>query len=551
MEEIIMIRHSDHFHGSDLETIEKIYGKKKEDIVSFSANVNPLGISSKLRVTLSDQLDSIMSYPDRDYTSLRVYISEYLHTDPDNIIVGNGSTELISLFIQIKHPKKALIVGPTYSEYEREVSLGGGHTFYYRLDEDKNFALDISNLEKDLTYDVDLLAICNPNNPTSSAITKSEMRRILDICKQKGIFVMVDETYVEFAENVSEISSVPLTNYYNNIIILRGISKFFAAPGLRLGYAVCGNMDLLKEINQRKNPWTINSLAAVAGEIMFTDADYIKQTRTLISKERTRICRILDTCDQVKYYPPTANFILLKILKEKVSSMDLFETAIRKGYMIRDCSTFPFLNNKFIRFCFMMPELNDALLKYILELLVYFCYFLLYRLLYSYAIIELIRCLNIFPCTKVCEPMKQTDLKSLIEVFSRIAKSIHQLSYSNQGNQKMYPGQRRLLCLLKEHEGLTQIELAKMHFVKPSTITGMLTKLEANHFVYRVPDKTDKRNMRVYLTPEGKDLAKRGEAFMTALAQRMFDNFSNEDLQTYLTLTKKISDNLKDIHEKL
>ena len=180
---------------------------------------------------------------------------------------------------------------------------------------------------------------------------------------------MVDETYVEFAEDVREITSIPLTNYYNNIIILRGISKFFAAPGLRLGYAICGNLDLLKEINQRKNPWTINSLAAVAGEIMFTDEKYIKDTRALIAAERSRICKILASNKNLTYYPPTANFILVRIEKEDVTSMDIFEAAIQKGLMIRDCSTFPFLDNKYIRFCFMTPELNDALLEVLFDML--------------------------------------------------------------------------------------------------------------------------------------------------------------------------------------
>ena len=364
-----MIRHSDHFHGSDLELIEKIYGIKKENIISFSANVNPLGISPKLKETLAERIDAIMSYPDREYSSLRKRIAEYVRIDMDSIIVGNGSTELISMFIQIKHPKKALIIGPTYSEYEREVSLGGGLARYYRLKEENKFTLDINELEEELTEDTDLLVICNPNNPTSTAISRNDMRKILDICKQKGIFVMVDETYVEFAEDVLKVTSIPLTVYYNNIIILRGISKFFAAPGLRLGYAICGNADLLKEINQRKNPWTINSLAAIAGEIMFTDETYIKETRSLIASERSRVCRLLDDMKNVQYYTPTANFVLVKILREDISSMDVFEAAIKKGMMIRDCSTFPFLNNKFIRFCFMTPELNDALLEVLRQLL--------------------------------------------------------------------------------------------------------------------------------------------------------------------------------------
>ena len=130
-----MIKHKDHFHGSDLEKIEEIYGIKKEEIVSFSANVNPLGVSPLLRHTLADRIDAITTYPDREYTSLRKCIATYCGTDYENIIVGNGSTELISLFIQIEHPKKALVIGPTYSEYEREIALGGGTTLYYPLKE--------------------------------------------------------------------------------------------------------------------------------------------------------------------------------------------------------------------------------------------------------------------------------------------------------------------------------------------------------------------------------------------------------------------------------
>ena len=118
-----MLKHKDHFHGSDLEKIEEIYHIKKEDITSFSANVNPLGISPLLRDTLAKHVDAITSYPDREYTQLRKSICAYTGANFENIIVGNGSTELISLFIQTTHPKKALILGPTYSEYEREISL--------------------------------------------------------------------------------------------------------------------------------------------------------------------------------------------------------------------------------------------------------------------------------------------------------------------------------------------------------------------------------------------------------------------------------------------
>ncbi len=360
-----MIQHSDHFHGSDLEKIEKIYGIRKEEIVSFSANVNPLGLSGKLKKSLCDHLDVITGYPDRDYTSLRKVIAQYCDTEYENIIVGNGSTELISLFIQIEHPHKALIVGPTYSEYEREISLGGGTSLYFPLKEKDDFVLNYDELIGQLNESIDVLIICNPNNPTSSCISRKTMRSILDVCKQNDIFVMVDETYIEFTSDYDEVNSIPLTRYYNNIIILRGISKFFAAPGLRLGYGITGNQDLIKSINSRKNPWTINSLAEVAGRLMFTDDEYINETKELISRERSRICDALKKTEGLKVYEPSANFVLVKILSDDVNADILFDECIREKMMIRNCCTFPFLDNKFFRLCFMSPEMNDKLISVI------------------------------------------------------------------------------------------------------------------------------------------------------------------------------------------
>ena len=362
-----MLKHRDHFHGSDLEKIEAIYGIKKEEITSFSANVNPLGISPMLREQLADKIDAISSYPDREYTSLRKCIAEYCGTEYENIIVGNGSTELISLFIQVQHPKKTMIIGPTYSEYERSVSLEGGSCLYYPLKEEDDFTLNTEHFLQKLNETIDLLIICNPNNPTSSAIGRKDMRKILDACMEYGIFLMIDETYVEFANNYNEVNAVPLTSYYNNLIILRGTSKFFAAPGLRLGYAITGNKDLIDYINTHKNPWMINSLAVVAGEIMFKDQVYIQKTRHLISSERDRMFQKLASHPDFKPYPASANFILVRLLKDSLTSEYLFDKAIRQKMMIRDCSTFPFLDNSYIRFCIMNPEMNDKLLECLLS----------------------------------------------------------------------------------------------------------------------------------------------------------------------------------------
>lgn len=365
-----MIKQKEHFHGSDLEKIEKAYGIRKEDITSFSANVNPLGISFKLRDALASHIDCVTAYPDREYTSLRKCIGSYVNTNYENILTGNGSTELISLLIRQKASKKALLLAPSYSEYEREVTLCGGTCEYYTLKEEEDFALQADDLCRVLNSSIDLLVICNPNNPTSSQISGKDMEKIVKTCLEYNIFVMVDETYIEFSDNMAAATAVPLTAEYDNIMVLRGISKFFAAPGLRLGYAVCGDRRLIRELDEKKNPWTINSLAAIAGEIMFTDEEYISATKNLITKERNRICRRLLACDTIKVYPSHANFVLVRIKKDGITATDIFEAAIKKGLMIRDCSSFAELGEKYFRFCFMKEEDNDRLLDVLFDTLI-------------------------------------------------------------------------------------------------------------------------------------------------------------------------------------
>lgn len=357
-----MIQHKEHFHGSDLEKIEKIYGIKKEEITSFSANVNPLGICPKMRDALSAHLDVITSYPDREYTDLRAAIASYCHTRPEYIMVGNGSTELISLFIKSRNPRHALILSPTYSEYEREIGLSGGVCHYLPLSAEDNFALSNEKLEAALSQNsIDLLILCNPNNPTSSALLSGQMQEILTIAKSHGTTVIVDETYCEFAPDTEKVSAIALVPRFPHLVVLRGVSKFFASPGLRLGYAVTSNSALLSYIREHKDPWTINSLADLAGRVMFTDTEYIHAVRSLIQSERARVCQKLRLLPGLTVFEPYANFVLLRIDRDDLDADKIFDAAIREKMMVRNCSDFPGLDNRYFRLCFMLPEDNDRL----------------------------------------------------------------------------------------------------------------------------------------------------------------------------------------------
>ena len=352
------------FHGSDLEKIERQYGIKKEEIVSFAANVNPLGIPDSVRTGLASVIDCIQTYPDREYVRLRSAIASYCGTDAGNVIVGNGSSELISGMIRLKKGMKAVILAPAYSEYERNVTLTGGSVSYFRLREEDDFILNTDALVNALTEDYDLLIICNPVNPTSTAVNTDDMRKILGKCRDCHIVVMVDETYMEFVDDTENYEAASLINEYENLYIVRSVSKFFASPGLRLGYALTGNSRITGLLREKRDPWEVSSLAEEAGMIMFSDTAYMTEVKSYISGERERVCEKLHALEDLglKFYRPKSNFVLCRISGGKTDAAELFDVCIRQKMMIRNCASFKFLDDSYFRFCFMRREDDDRLI---------------------------------------------------------------------------------------------------------------------------------------------------------------------------------------------
>ncbi len=352
-----------HQHGGDLDAIERKYGIVKSEIMDFSGNINPLGFPPTAAKELAEHLEIISTYPDKQYTALRQAISQYTGADAAHIVVGNGSTELIGTFIKTVHAEKSLILGPAYSEYEREITLSGGIFSYFALRPEQDFAIDLEALLQALTPEIGMFVACNPNNPTGSALTTKQLRVILEHCKQIGASVMIDETYIEFADNLEKICAIGLAAEFDNLFVIRGTSKFFAAPGLRLGYGVSSNAAFLQRLKTNQDPWSVNSLAAFAGERMFADTAFHEKTKKLISTERKKALDIFQTWKHIKAYPSSANFILLHLLTDKIRADEIFEYLIRKKMLIRDASSFTFLDESYLRFCILRQEDNAALIQ--------------------------------------------------------------------------------------------------------------------------------------------------------------------------------------------
>lgn len=367
--DIFMLQPNEQFHGSDLEKVEQLYGIRREDIHPFASNVNPLGLSPVMKQALREHLDVLTDYPDRDYKKLKEAISAYTGVEPAHILPGSGSTELIVTFIHTIKPKKTIVIEPTYSEYKRDLKEIKSEIIDFFLKEETGFRLNIKDLIAQIDDSVDMVILCNPNNPTSVCVTANEIQELAEHCKTTSTFVLIDETYVEFVKEVASVTAMPLVKDYNNLLVIRGVSKFFASPGLRLGYGCSSNMKLFRYIIRHGNPWSINSIAAYAGTVMFTDTEYINRTRELISLEQNLVCSALRSRKTIQVFPPAANFVLVKILKDNLTSSQVFEYCIKKGLMIRDCISFPGLGNQYIRFCFLNPEEDDQLVNTLLEIL--------------------------------------------------------------------------------------------------------------------------------------------------------------------------------------
>lgn len=283
------------FHGGN---IYKIFREKNIDkILDYSSNINPYGLPENLKKEIFEKLFVLERYPDPDYIELREKIAEKNNLNIENIIVGNGATEIIFLFMKILSPKKVLIVSPTFGEYERAIKAStlandNLEINYFELKEAENFVLNIKNLETELENNYDLLILCNPNNPTGQFLKLKKLEEILKICEQKNTKLFVDEAFVEFVEDWENESIINSKENKENLFVIRAFTKFFAIPGLRLGYGICFNKNLLKKMLEKKEPWSVNNIADLAGQTVLDDENYIQKTKEWIKDQKNTCMKI-------------------------------------------------------------------------------------------------------------------------------------------------------------------------------------------------------------------------------------------------------------------
>nr|WP_312291148.1 threonine-phosphate decarboxylase CobD [Clostridium chromiireducens] len=328
-------------HGGNAKVISRENKLQYEKIIDFSANINPLGAPISVKKAIIDGLDEIEKYPDITYFELKNSIGEYENINIDNIILGNGAAEVLFNIVKGINPKKSLILAPTFSEYEEAVRAVNGDIIYYELKEENNFCIQEDILEH-IDDKIDLMFICNPNNPTGVITSKDLLEKILIKAQENNVILLIDESFLDFMEE--DLSMISYINKYENLVIIKSLTKFFALPGIRIGYAICNS--LLKEKVEMISPaWNINILAEIATKVAVKDDNYITESIKFIKNEKEYLFNELRQIKELKVFKPSVNFILLKNLR----NMDLKNELLKNNILIRSCHNYKGLNNNFYR----------------------------------------------------------------------------------------------------------------------------------------------------------------------------------------------------------
>jgi len=322
-----MIQH----HGGN------IYGYA--DILDFSANINPLGMPESVKQAIAAGIDDIGCYPDPYCTELRKKLAVREGVSAESIVCGNGADDIIFRIAHAFRPRKALICAPSFTEYSRALAETGCEVAEYQLSRENGFAVTDEFISV-INSSYDICFVCTPNNPTGRLITPEILQALAQKCSENGIILVCDECFLDF---VAESEKYSLRNFLNgNSVILKAFTKVYAMPGIRLGYAVCGDKGIAEKIQQNGQFWSVSSLAQTAGIAALDEEKYVRETQDYVAAQRQYLAAELNSLS-VKVYSGAANFLLFR------SILGLCEKLLANGILIRDCSNFSGLSDGYYR----------------------------------------------------------------------------------------------------------------------------------------------------------------------------------------------------------
>lgn len=327
-------------------------------ILDFSASINPFGYPRKVREVIRENFDDILHYPDIDCSDLRKCLARKLGHAEDEIIVGNGSTELFYLIPRALRPAKGIIFQPAFSEFAEALKSSHAEVLNTLLKEEDNFCFTYSAGD---FHDkkAAMVFFCNPNNPTGHLVEKPV---ILNMARQHPhIIFVVDEAFIDFVDEPERYSVISETGTTSNLIVVRSLTKFYGFPGLRIGYLVT-RPDVASKLMTYKEPWSVNTFAQYAAMAALEDREFVSKSRELIFHEQSYLFSELSRINGLAPYKPTANYLFIKIKRDGVTASWLHEQLLGLGIAIRDCSNFTGLDDTYFRVAVRTREENMRLI---------------------------------------------------------------------------------------------------------------------------------------------------------------------------------------------
>lgn len=331
----------------------------KGDIIDFSTNVNPLGPSRKVLSTIKKNLNLISAYPEPDSKEFKEAVSDYLQINEECVVAGNGANEIIHLFADafVKKGDKVVIPIPTFFEYEFACDKNSATISYVDLD---NLVLNPDSILGAMNKETKAVFVCNPNNPTGLLANLDHIQKILDLAYNNNTLVMIDECFIEFVDEPERNSFVNAVNEYDNLVVLRTLTKAFGLAGLRVGYCLA-NRKIAQLLNKVKVPWSVNALAQKAAVVALQDREHLKKTRQLVKKERQYMQNNIAKISKFTPCKSDTNFFLIKL--DGTDSLLLKEKLLKKRILVRDCSTFTGMGTDYVRISTQKRRENTLLIN--------------------------------------------------------------------------------------------------------------------------------------------------------------------------------------------
>ncbi|MBI2873752.1 MAG: threonine-phosphate decarboxylase [Firmicutes bacterium] len=349
-------------HGGNVWAAAARLGCPPEEILDFSASLNPLGPPSGVLKAVKEAMRRLRYYPEPGARAFREAVAAFRGVDPDHVIAGNGSAELLFLLPRVLKPARVVAPVPSFASYEDAAGAAGLSFQPFPLDPGKGFTLD-SESARALAASIlpgDLLFLADPNNPTGIGIAREDLLFLAGEAERIGFWLVLDESFIDFARDslAPEIIAAGL----RRTVVVGSLTKIFALPGLRIGFAV-GDPGLLGTLELARDPWSVNVLAVEAGRAALARPEFVTRTRRFVARRRPELSRGLSLLGGLQPLPSEVNFLLVDGSGTGISAADLSSRLFREKILIRDCANFRNLTPAYFRVSIQGREENARLLR--------------------------------------------------------------------------------------------------------------------------------------------------------------------------------------------